>query len=272
MKNPKILKRILLSLGFLAAMIVIAVVCLFIFIDSAIKTAIEKGAPAALGCKATVEKVSVKPFKGHVMVKNLKIASPEGYVEPELFAIEEFRVKVDVGSVLKGGDAPIIINEVIVHGPHIAYEVVNGKTNFEKIMERFPKDDTPEKPKDKKAPGRKVIIDLVEFRDGQVNVRAGYTLGYGIPLPLPSLTLKDIGRASGGVTAVQAIASVLGSLASSITELVTSSAKFIGEQAKNLAEGALDAGKAALDAGADAGKAVLNTGKSAVEGVKGLFK
>jgi len=266
------MKKILKILGVVLAAIVILAAVLLWRIDSVVKTAIEKGAPRLLGCKASVEKVSVKPFSGRVLVKNLKIASPEGYVEPEMFAIDEFRLKVDVGSVLKGGNAPVIINEVVIYGPKIAYEVVNGKPNFEKITERFPKAEKEEAPKDAKKPGRKVIIDLVEFRDGQVNVRAGYTLGYGIPLPLPGLKLTDIGRAGGGVTAAQAVGSILGSLASSVTELVTSSAKFITDQAKNLAEGAAEIGGKAIDAAADAGKAAAGAVKDAAGAVKGLFK
>jgi hypothetical protein len=280
-KSPA--KKILRVLGIVAAVVVVVVAGIFVFLDSIIKNAIEQGAPAAIGCKATVEKISVKPFSGRVLVKNLKIASPPGYEEPEMFAIDEFRVKVSVGSVLKKS-GPILVNEVIIHGPKIAYEVVNGKSNFETVMARFPQSDKPEKekPKDDKGPGRKVIIDLVEFKDGQVNVRAGYTLGQTIPLPLPSLTLRDIGRASGGVTAVQAMAHVLGNLASVITNLVTDSMKFITDQASNLAKGAAeagkavldagkDAGKAVLDAGKDAGKAVLETGKDAVKGLRDLF-
>ena len=272
MQKKSWLKRILTTFGVIAAVLVIAVIGLVLFINPIIKGAIEKGIPVALGCKATVEKVSVKPFSGRVMIKNLKIASPQGYAEPEMFAIDEFRVKVDVASVLKSS-GPIVINEVIIRGPKIAYEVVGSKSNFDAVMARFPQSDKPEKekPKDGKKAGRKVIIDLVEFKDGQVNVRAGYTLGQTIPLPLPSLTLRDIGRASGGVTAVQALAHVLGNLASVITNLVTDSMKFITDQAGNLAKGALDAGKATLDAGKDAGKAVLETGKDAVQGLKNLF-
>ena len=266
-----IIKRILIGLGIFAAVVAVVLVGLFIFLDSAIKAAIEKGAPTVIGCKATVEKVSVKPFSGSVRVRNLRIASPEGYEEPELFAIEEFRVKLDVGSLFKKDTEPIVIHEVVILKPLVAYEVVKGKTNFETILARFPKDDAPDKPKDGKKPGRKVILDRVEFRDGQVNVRAGYTLGYGIGLPLPSLELTDIGRKSGGLTAAQAVGYVLGSLASSVTNLVTDSAKFIADQAKNLAEGAVGAGKAVLDAGGKAGKAALDAGGKAVKGLKELF-
>jgi hypothetical protein len=271
MKNPKLLKRILAGLGIFLAVVLILIVGVFVFLDSIIKNAIEKGAPAFLGCKATVEKISVKPFSGRVLVKNLKLASPAGYAEPEMFAIGEFRLKVDVGSVLKK-NGPVVINEIIIHEPLIAYEVVGSKSNFQHLMDRLPKSDAPEKPKDEKKPGRKVIIDRVEFRDGQVNVRAGYTLGYGIPLPLPGLKLTDIGRAGGGVTAAQAVGSILGSLASSVTELVTSSAKFITDQAKNLAEGAAEIGGKAIDAAADAGKAAAGAVKDAAGAVKGLFK
>ena len=274
------MKKILRIIGIVAVVLVVAIIGLFIFLDSAIKTAIEKGAPTVIGCKATVEKVSIKPFSGRVLVKNLVIESPPGYEEPALFAIEEFRVKVDVGSVLKKS-GPIIINEVIIEKPLIAYEVKGSKSNFQHIMERFPKDDAPEKekPKDVKTPGRKVIIDHIKFADGQVNVRAGYTLGYGIPLSLPGLELRDIGRSSNGVTAVQALSNVLGNLASDVTNLVTDSMKFITEQAGNLAKGvtdaakgAVDAGKAAVDATKDAGKAVLDSGKDAADAAKDAVK
>jgi len=260
------MKKILKILGVILAAIVLLLIVLLWRIDSVVKTAIEKGAPAALGCKATVEKVSVKPFSGRVMVKNLKLESPEGY-KTEMFTIEEFRVKMDIRSLFKKDSEPIVINEVIIHKPQIAYEVVGSKSNFQVIMDRFPKSDKPDKPtpKDDKKPARKVIIDLVEFRDGQVNVRAPYTLGQTVPLPLPPLKLENIGRNSNGVTAVQAVSNILGSLASCVTDLVTDSAKFIADQAKNLATGALDVGGKAIDAATDAVK-------DAAGAIKGLLK
>ncbi|MCL1888741.1 MAG: hypothetical protein FWF96_07735 [Kiritimatiellaeota bacterium] len=253
------LKRVFKGLGVFAALLVVVVAVLLWRVDSVVKNAVEKGAPALLGCAATVEKVSVRFFKGSIMVKNLRLASPAGYEEEAMFAIEELRVKVDVGSVLKKS-GPVVINEIIVHSPVIAYEVVNGKTNFEAVMARFPSAEKTEKPKEEKSPGRKVVIDHVEFRGGQVNVRTAYTLGFGVPLPLPPVELRDVGRASGGVTAVQAFGTVFASLYSTVTDLVFSSADFIKEQAGNLVEGA---GKA--------GKAVIETGKDAIKGIKDLF-
>jgi len=270
MQKKSWLKRILTALGVIVVVVIVAVIGLILFLDPIIKGAIEKGAPAMLGCKATVEKVSVKPFAGRVMIRNLRLSGPEGYKD-EVFSIEEFRVKIDVGSLLKKDTEPIIINEVLIQRPRIAYEVVGSKSNLDAIMAKLPQSDKPATPKDTKKPGRKVIIDHVKFSDGQVNVRALYTANQSIPLPLPSLELKDIGRASGGVTAVQAVSSILGSLISSVTELVQGSMKFLTDQAGKLGGAALDAGKATLDAGKDAGKAVLETGKDAVKGIKDLF-
>ena len=275
------MKKILRILAIVAVVVVIAVIGIFLFLDSIIKGAIEKGAPAATGCKATVEKVSVKPFSGSVLVKNLKIASPAGYEEPEMFAIEEFRVKLSVASLMKKDSEPIVINEIIIRSPKIAYEVANGKSNFEAVMSRFPQSDKPEKekPKGEKSPARKVIIDLVEFKDGQVNVRAPYTLGQSVPLLLPGFTLTEIGRKDNGITAVQAASHVLGNLASVVTNLVKNSAKLISDQAEKLATGATDAaksavdtGKAAVDATKDAGKAVLDSGKDAADAAKDAVK
>ena len=254
------LKRVFKGLGVFAALLVVVVAVLLWRVDSVVKNAVEKGAPALLGCAATVEKVSVRFFKGSIMVKNLRLASPAGYEEEAMFAIDELRVKVDVGSLFKGKSKPVVVNEIIILGPVIAYEVVNGKTNLETVMARFSAAEKTEKPAEGKKPGRKVVIDHVEFRGGQVNVRTAYTLGFGVPLPLPPVELRDVGRASGGVTAVQAFGTVFASLYSTVTDLVFSSADFIKEQAGNLVEGA---GKA--------GKAVIETGKDAIKGIKDLF-
>ncbi len=273
-KKSSWLKRILIGLGVLAGVIILAVIGLILYLDPIVKSAIEKGAPAALGCKATVGKISVRPLRGQILIQDLKLGSPEGYKEEEMFAIKEFRVKINVASVLGKETEPIVINEIIIHSPKIAYEVVNGKANFEKVMERFPKSDKPDKPKDDKKPARKIIIDHVEFLDGQVNVRAPYTFNHTIPLPLPSVEINDIGRQNNGITAVQAVSAILAQLASTVTELVTGSMKQLEEEAAKILKSAGDVGKAARDAGKnviDAGKDAVDATKDAVKGLKELF-
>jgi hypothetical protein len=113
---------------------------------------------------------------------------------------------------------------------------------------------------DKKAP-RKVIIDLLEFRDGQVSYRSKMTLGQAVPLPLPDLRLTAIGRDKGGIKAVDAVNKVLGELLN-----------LVGTVVAQIGTAALDTGKAAVEAGKAAVVGGAETVKAAGAAVKGLFK
>jgi len=263
-----------IALGVVIVLAVVAIVALF-FLGPVVKTAVNTVGPKMLGVPVEVQAASIRPLGGVVRLAGVRIGNPEGYSDDPLFSLGEVRIDLDMASL--PGKRPIVINELALIEPQVAYEVAGGKSNIEALTANLPKSDKEKEPKEKKEKkeGRKVIIDLLEFRDGQLSYRSKVTLGQAVAMPLPNLKMTEIGRYQGGIEAVEAIGKVLGELLN-----------LVGTVVAQIGTAAIDTGKAAIGAGADvvgagadavgAGADAVGAGADAVKSVgsaaKGLLK
>lgn len=254
-----------IAVGLVVVLAVLAIIALF-FLGPLVKTSVNTLGPKLLGVPVSVQHVAIQPLSGSLRLEGMMIGNPEGYSSDALFALKEVRVKIDIASL--PGTGPIVIQELAIIEPLVAYEVAGGKSNLEALTAKLAKDEKTPAPQpapqpaqqDKKAP-RKVIIDLLEFRDGQVSYRSKMTLGQAVPLPLPDLRLTAIGRDKGGIKAVDAVNKVLGELLN-----------LVGTVVAQIGTAALDTGKAAVEAGKQAVVGGAESVKAAGAAVKGLFK
>jgi hypothetical protein len=258
----RFMRRVLkVVVGLVVVLAVLAVIALF-FLGPLVKTSVNTLGPKLLGVPVSVQHVAIQPLSGSLRLEGMMIGNPEGYSKDALFALKEVRVKIDIASL--PGTGPIVIQELAITEPLVAYEVAGGKSNLEALTSKLSKAEKTPAPQpaqqDKKAP-RKVIIDLLEFRDGQVSYRSKMTLGQAVPLPLPDLRLTAIGRDKGGIKAVDAVNKVLGELLN-----------LVGTVVAQIGTAALDTGKAAVEAGKQAVADGAETVKAAGAAVKGLFK
>lgn len=247
-----ITRLIKVVLGIVVVLALVAVVALF-FLGPVVKTAVNTVGPKVLGVPVKVMGVSIRPLTGVVSLNGMRVGNPQGYSDTPLFALDEVRFHLDMTSLR--GKGPIVIKELTIIEPKIGYEVVKRKSNIHVLTSNLPKSDKPKGQKAKKGEkkeGRRVIIDLLEFRDGEISYRANMTLGQAIPLPLPPLVMTGIGREHGdeGITVTEAVAKVLGELLN-----------VVGTAVANAGTAVLDTGKATIDTG----KAVFKTGESAIE-------
>jgi uncharacterized protein involved in outer membrane biogenesis len=247
--------------GLVVVLAVLAIVALF-FLGPLVKKTVNTLGPKLLGVPVAVKHVAIQPLIGSLRLEGMTIGNPEGYSPDSLFSLKEVRVKINIASL--PGNGPIVIEELAIIEPQVAYEVAGGKSNLEALTAKLAKaEKTPEpqpEQKEKKAP-RKVIIDLLEFRDGQVSYRSKLTLGKAVPLPLPNLRLTAIGRDQGGIKAVDAVTKVLGELLN-----------LVGAAVAQIGTAALDTGTAAVAAGKDVVVGGAQKVKEAGTAIKGLFK
>ncbi len=258
----RFVRRVLkMAVGLVIVLAVLAIVALF-FLGPLVKKTVNTLGPKLLGVPVSVQQVAIRPLSGSLRLEGMMIGNPEGYSQDALFALKEVRVKIDIASL--PGNGPIVIRELAIIEPQVAYEVAGGKSNLETLTAKLAKAEKTPAPqpaqKDKKAP-RKVIIDLLEFRDGQVSYRSNLTLGKAVPLPLPDLRLTAIGRDQGGIKAVDAVNKVLGELLN-----------LVGTVVAQVGTAVLDTGKAAVGAGKDVVVGGAEKVKEAGAAVKGLFK
>jgi len=234
-KTLKIAGWIFVSL--MVLLVVLGLVLNFYLGEIIQKSAVALG-PKYLGVPIEIVKSEVRLSRGLVYFEGIQVGNPDGYSKDPLLKLARLRFELDVSSLFSTG--PIIIKDIIVDSPFISYESVKGKTNVDTIQERVtggakpqkveePKTES-EKPAKTETPGRKVIIRHFQLVSGQVNYRnSTWTLGKAIPLPLPTITLENIGEQSGGVTALEATSEIFVSIGKGITEAVTNAAGAIGK-------------------------------------------
>jgi hypothetical protein len=270
------LKKI--AIGFAGLLVVILLAGKFLYsnLDSYVKQAIETYGSAATKAEVHVSRVNLSLTTGEGSLGKLRVGSPEGYKAEKTIDLGAVSVTIDPYSV--AGTGPVVIKDITVEKPDVTYEVLgdsdNLKTlarNAQKYAESWqsaPKVEPPAslqkeggKAKEK-APERKLIIDRLSIRDGNVTVIHPLLRGRKISTRLPPIELKNIGRAEGGATPAEVAQQVI----NAIKRTATDSA--LNDLSRELGSLKLDDLK---NAGHDAIKGVGKAGSNAGEKIRGLF-
>jgi len=224
----KIIFWILLSLIAVFGLVVISVVA---FLDQIATTAVRTGGPYFTGTTVTLDGVNFSLADGNMAVKNMIVGNPPGYSTSEAIKFDQFLVDLQLDTITSD---KIIINEVRITAPAINMEMsLLGNSNLNDIQDHInqitaksaapetqtPPDaaDTAESTPEVKAQKQVVIRKLVI--EGAVITLASKELTVGIPIPLPTLTLTDIGENS-PTTIAQAIDYIYSELLMSIVDAV----------------------------------------------------
>ncbi|HOM59444.1 MAG TPA: AsmA family protein, partial [Kiritimatiellia bacterium] len=217
----------------------------------------------------------------NLTVLRFKVGNPQGYSDKDAFAVDKVEVGLNMRSLLSD---TIVVRKIQIDAPAISFESKEGKSNFDTMMANVKKSSAEEKdkakaPEGEKKPGKKVIIEEFTLNNGQVAFTSGLTLGKGITLPLPSITVRDIGKESGGASAVEALTEVMNSVLGGLSKAVSGAAsaagdllKGAGDAVSGAAKGATDALKGAASGAADAAKGVTDTLKGATSGATDAAK
>lgn len=277
-------------------LLVVAVLTLPMTIGPIVKTAASVGGPKALGVPVSVGDVKLNALAGNLTVSQVKVGNPQGYSDKDAFAVDKVDVGLNMRSLLSD---TIVVRKIQIDAPAISFESKDGKSNFDAIMANAKKASEEEnKQTDKeKKPGKKVVIEEFSLNSAKVSFASGMTLGKALTIPLPSVTVRDIGKASGGTTAVDALTEVINGILGGLTQAVTGAAGAAGDllkgaggaaseaakgatdALKGVTGGATDAAKGATDAAAgavksaeDAAKGAADAAKDAAKSLKKLFK
>lgn len=277
------MKKILSIVGIVVLVLVVVVV---LFLGQIIKAAIETAGPKVAGVTMSVEKVRVNPLGGSVRIKGLIIGNPEGFKTPSAMELGDFRVDVRMGSLFTD---TIIIKEILINAPEITYEKSLKSSNLSALQKNLapaetdePKEEEEEvadKPKEKKAPAKKVVIEDFQLNDAKVHVTITALGGKKMTLPLPSIQMQDIGKDKGGTDIPEVISEVFGAISDAVVKAVAASGDFAGDAMKGAGNMAGDAmkgvGGAATDAMGDVGGTATDAAKGASDalkkGIGGLF-
>ena len=264
----KILRIVLLAI---VALIVCLVVLIHFFGNSLLKTGIETAASKTLSVGVTIDDMDFSILRGKVGFQGLVIDNPPGYNHDKLLEVDDARIVVSTGSLLKD---TINIKEIMFDGVNVVLEQ-KGLTsnNLQDIIKAIPKSE--EGPEDEtKKTAKKLHIDKLELTNITVKAKLLPIPGKAdtVTLKLDPIVMTDLGsddkldvaKLTGKI--LLAIATGVakqgaGLLPESVTDAMSTTLGITVDLGKAAAEGGIKL----LEEGADAGKGLI-------EGVQGLFK
>lgn len=270
----KKLVKVIVGVVLILVILVLAVVLTLPFtINPIVKTAVSTMGPKVLGVPVSVGQVALSPLAGRLTIAQLSVGNPQGYSDKPMFAVDKVEVGLDIASLLSD---TIIVNKIQVDAPAISYETREGASNFETIQANAKKSSDEEKvqpPEAAKAtekkPGKKVIIELFALNNAKVAYSSALTLGKSVTLPLPSLTVRDIGKEAGGASFVEATTRIVNAIVGGLGQAVAAAAGQAGDVLKGAAGTATDAAKSAVNTASDTAKGAADTASGAAKSVTG---
>ena len=240
-------KVIKIIVGIVVVLIILllgAILSLPVTIGPLVKSAAAAGGPKVLGVDVSIGDVKLKPLAGQLIISDVKVGNPKGYSEKDSFAVKTVDIDLKIGSILKGDT--IYIEKILIEAPEISYETKDGASNFDTMLakaksaEKEEESDASKDDADKK-PKKKVVIEEFILNGSKVSYASALTFGKPITIPLPPVTVRDIGKADGGASMIEAlnqvITSIVGGLKDAITKLATGSVDAL----KGISKGATDA-------------------------------
>ena len=202
-------------------------------VDRLVKNAIEDYGSRMVGAKVAVQSVELRA-SGEGIVKGLFIGNPKGFLTSHLARIDQFDMAIDLASL--AGDV-IHIRHINIVTPNLIYERGDTLTNVDAIQRNI---NTYIGPSKSQGSSRKLIVDLLTIRHARAQASAAFMSGKTVEVSLPDVTLRDIGKAKGGVTPAELGQIIAGALEKQL------SAKISFENLRKQFSGAIDSGVKAI--------------------------
>lgn len=184
-------------------------------IDGLIKTAVSDYGSAMTQAKVSVDAVKIAPADGKGTISNLSIGNPAGF--KTAYAIKVGRIDVDIDIATVTRDV-IVIRRIAINAPDVIYEKGDAMTNFDAIQKNIA---SYLGPADSKKDGRKLVVEELTIRDARAQASAAFMNGKTVSVPLPDITLKNLGKAKGGITPGELGQEVVGALKAKLTGAVS---------------------------------------------------
>lgn len=246
------MKKLLKIVAVLALLGVIALVAVGFFLGPIVTKAVNTIGPKVTGTKVELDGAKISPLTGGGTLVGLFVGNPEGWTGDKAIYVGTARASVQPLSLI--GDH-IVVNEVFVDGPEFVFEKrLLGGSNIDALLKQIEENTggggTPPPAVEGEKPAKPLKFAIKSFRVQNAKmslVAAGQT----ITVPLPPLTITDLGVAEGGITPDQVASAVLKRV---LAQMGPASVEALAKTGGALLEG----GKGGAKAAGDAAKGALN--------------
>jgi hypothetical protein len=182
----------------LVALLLVAVGALWLYLDEATQTVLERGGEAALGVATSVGHVSVRPLSGRIEIERVRIANPPGFSDEPFLALETGRVEIALGSL---SSDIVVLPSIELRGVALRLEKQGRRANYDGLLARDA-DDASDGTRD--GGGRGVVVRRLSIDGVTAHLDAEIVPGTfrAMQVRIPRIVLDDVGgETAGGVLA-----------------------------------------------------------------------
>lgn len=196
------MKLLVRSLLGLLLVFVLAATGAVLFVDSLVKTGVERGGTMALGVETRLDEASIGLFSGRFALQGLTIANPPGFAAPDFFSMRATELELPVSELMK---SCITIPSLVLDGISLDLERNAQGTNYDAILEnlkRFESESgspesapSEEKSSSSDSDGKTFLLRSLVIRDVRATVNlvpAGGDLTK-LSVAVPEITVEGLG-------------------------------------------------------------------------------
>lgn len=195
------MKKVLIGLVVLIAIIGGGLFYVLSNLDSLVKTAVEEGGSRVTGVAVTLDDVALELTDGKAALNGFMVGNPDGFNTDYAVSLGGVSVDIDIDTI---GTDTIVIKSVRIDAPKVIYELAGTSSNIDAIqshVESFTGGSSSSSSSSDTASdseGPKIIIEDLVIAGGEVAVSAGFLAGKALSTPLPEIHLTDIGKEEDG--------------------------------------------------------------------------
>jgi uncharacterized protein involved in outer membrane biogenesis len=239
-------KKLLYLAGILAVLALVTYVGLQFFLGSIVKAGINNFAPKLTQTTVELAGAEISPLSGAGTLTGLSVGNPAGWSAGKAFYFGKIHVDVAPFSVL--GDH-IVVNEIVIDQPEFDYETKLVASNIGDLLKNIESATGGKggEPQATAKNGKPIKFEVRKFVLTNGHVRLGVGPA-AMTLPMPPISLENLGTAEGGITPGQLTFAVMRSVTGSVVSATVQAAGKIGATSGAAAvEGAKKAGEAIKD-------------------------
>jgi len=197
----------------LLALVGAAAIWLATNLDFRVENAITENGSAMTKATVSVDTVQIASASGKGTIGMLVVSNPPGFRTPHAFKASSIDVDIDLASLASD---VVVIRVITINGPDVIYEHGEATTNFDAIQNNIAarlnimrrKGDQGEK---------KLIVEELTICNATAWASAPFMGSKTISIPLPDITLKNIGTDRDGISPEELGLVVTGALKARLT-------------------------------------------------------
>jgi hypothetical protein len=229
-------------------LLIIALVGYFVVayaMGSVVKAGVNNVGPKVTQTKVELAGAKLSPLTGSGTLTGLAVGNPQGWSENNAFFLGQVSLDVEPMSVFSD---TIVINEVIIDQPEFLYETKFVSSNIKDLLKNIEQAMGANKEigAEKESAPKKFIVKKLRLTNGKATIGVGAA---ALPVPLPEISLDDLGVKEGGITGAQLAGAVMRDV---LSKIITATAGALGQLGGTAGNTSIEKTKEAAKAAGDA--------------------